>query len=602
MELTLASETSPGPVRKENEDTLGSSFPETVEEQRRRGHLVVVADGVAGSGRGGDASRLAVKTAVETFQGASSDLTSRQRLTLMFHAANLAVYDAGMTGREQGRGVTTMTAAIFLNGEVWLGHVGDCRAFLLSGEHLRRLTADHSYAGTQVRMGLLSEEQAMKSPGRYQLTRAIGRDPFVRVDYMSQAVSAGEFLILCSDGLHGSVPQADIVAMVLRHSPADACRKLVTLAEKRGSDDNISIQIARVDQSERVAYYRGTTYIVSDPDAKKVESEVGKVLDDRFELQSVISEGGMATVYRALDRESGGTVAVKIPFLRFESDPVTFGRFQREESILRGLDHPSILRLVRVDEKKSRPYLVTELLEGQTLADLLDRVRPMPVADAVRISAKIGRALEYLHSRGVVHRDLKPHNVMICDDGTLRIFDFGIALSPLEAHVPAVFTATMGTPDYMAPEQVRKQPGDERTDVYSLGAMLYEMLTGKTPFPGGDAFTVMNARLSGDPVAPRVLRPEIPSVYEEIILHAMERNPSSRYQTVTGFLSDLEHPDLVRITDRASRLVSPKAWKTNWRRVRTGVLAFLFILGIFGLLYFVKHVKKGSSPPRRYHH
>lgn len=595
MELTIANATSVGPVRKENEDSLGSSVPETPEEKRSRGHLIVVADGVAGSGRGGDASRLAVKTAIDTFLSASRQVMPRERLAQMFEAANLAVYDAGMVGREQGRGVTTMTAAIFLNGEITLGHVGDCRAFLLSGSEIHRLTADHSYAGTQVRMGFLTEEQAMKTPGRYQLTRAVGREPFVRVDYVTQPVSAGAFFILCSDGLHGSVPESDLVDAVLRNSPADACKRLVSLAEKRGSDDNITVQIARIDQSERVTFYRGSMVVVPDPVGRKVETEVGKVLDDRFELQSVISEGGMASVYKALDRENGQMVAVKIPFMRFESDPVTYGRFQREESILRGLEHPSILRLVRV-EKKSRPYLVTEFLEGQTLADLLDKVRPMPVADAVRIASKVGRALEYLHSRGVVHRDLKPQNIMICDDGTLRIFDFGISLSPLEAHVPAAFTATMGTPDYMAPEQVRKQAGDERTDVYSLGALLYEMVTGRTPYQGSDAFIVMNARLIGDPPAPRTLRPDLSAVYEEIILHAMERDPSSRYQTATAFLSDLEHPDLVRIEGRASKLVAPKLWKASWRRVRTGVYAFLLILAVFGFLYAIAHQKKVKVP------
>jgi serine/threonine protein kinase len=226
-------------------------------------------------------------------------------------------------------------------------------------------------------------------------------------------------------------------------------------------------------------------------------------------------------------------------------------------------------------------------------------VGPLPVADAVRIASILCRALEYLHERGIVHRDLKPPNIMVCDDGSLRILDFGIARTPGETHVPSAFTSTMGTPDYMAPEQVRKQPGDLRTDIYSLGAILYEMVTGQTPYQGDNAFYVMNARLSGDPIAPRRLRPDLSPEIEEIILHAMTRSPDGRYQSATGFMSDLNRPDLVRVDGRAERLVPPKIWATHWRRIRTGVIAFLLILAAFGLLYLISHAQKGKPAHQR---
>jgi serine/threonine-protein kinase len=199
----------------------------------------------------------------------------------------------------------------------------------------------------------------------------------------------------------------------------------------------------------------------------------------------------------------------------------------------------------------------------------------------------------------VVHRDLKPQNIMVCNDGSLRIMDFGIAMSSGERKITlSGFTPTMGTPDYMAPEQVRGQAGDEQTDIYSLGAILYEMTTGAVPYQGDNAFIVMNSRLSGDPVAPRKLRSEIPAALEEVILHAMERDPGGRYLSVTGMKSDLEHLDLVRITGRAERLVPPKLWHSQWRRVRVAVLAVLFILGVFGLIYVISHADKGKVKPR----
>src|SRR5947199_551458 len=170
--------------------------------------------------------------------------------------------------------------------------------------------------------------------------------------------------------------------------------------------------------------------------------------------------------------------------------------------------------------------MVMKYLEGQTLGHVMRTLRPMPVKDALRIASRVCEALHYMHNHDVVHRDLKPENIMICNDGSIRIMDFGIAkYEGMRRLTFGGFTPAMGTPDYMAPEQVKGKRGDERTDIYSLGAMLYEMVTGAAPFEGGNAYMIMNARLTGDPVAPRKINPEIPPEVEEIILHAMERSP-----------------------------------------------------------------------------
>src|SRR5438045_4045131 len=235
----------------------------------------------------------------------------------------------------------------------------------------------------------------------------------------------------------------------------------------------------------------------------------------------------MCTVFRSFALNTVQTVAVKVPLMNLEADPAFFSRFEREEEIGRALDHPGILKIIPVDPKeRSRPYLVMEYLEGQTLDEVMQRVKPMPEADALRIVSRVCDALEYLHKHGVVHRDLKPQNIMLCNDGSLRIMDFGIAKAATSKRITfGGFSPTLGTPDYMAPEQVKGQRGDERTDIYSLGAILYEMLTGRLPFEGPNAYAVMNARLAGDPGAPRIhnaaLRPEV----EALVLHAVARTP-----------------------------------------------------------------------------
>jgi serine/threonine-protein kinase len=603
MEITLAGLSVTGPVRTVNEDSIGSRLAASDEERRSRGSLVIVADGVAGSGRGGEASRIAVETALKVFGESKPGATPRETLAEMFSAANLAIYDNGMRQRDVGRGATTMTAAVFRDNEVTVGHVGDSRAYVVQGGAIRRLTTDHSTAGAQVKLGLLSESEAMKAKSRYQLTRSLGHDPFVRVDYTMAVVGAGNAVLLCSDGVHGAVTEGELRETVARFAPAEACRQLVTLAEKRGTDDNVSVQIARVDRVEIAVYSRGAVfYPKQQPAGLNTESEVGKILDGRFELTELLSEGGMAKVYRAVDKSTGETVAVKIPFMRFESDPASYNRFQREEEIGQLLNHPSVLRVIPV-ENKTRQYLVMEFLEGETLADLLERTRPLPVADAVRLATRLCDVLQYIHDNEIVHRDLKPQNVMLCKDGSIRLMDFGIAKAPRDRNLSIKgFTPTMGTPDYMAPEQVRGEAGTIQTDIYSLGAMLYEMVTGKTPFQGDNAFVVMNSRVTGDPVAPRTLRPDLPPVVEEIILHAMEREPGSRYQSATGFQSDLEHQDLVRVTGRSERLRPPQAWSIQWRRIRTFVIVAVVMALLLGMAYVISHGRKGPQTPKGHGH
>jgi serine/threonine protein kinase len=317
------------------------------------------------------------------------------------------------------------------------------------------------------------------------------------------------------------------------------------------------------------------------------ELKKGDVLEGRFRIIGLIREGGMASIYDAVDASTGEDVAIKVPFMRYESDPAFFSRFEREESIGRKLHHPYLLRFIPV-EKKSRPYIVMERLRGRLLSQVMADSRPMALGDAVRMTLRIARALDYMHAQGVTHRDLKPSNTMVCDDGSIRIFDFGLALAEEERRVTlAGHSPEMGTPDYMAPEQVRGRSKGARTDLYSVGAMLYEMLTGRLPFAGSDRFAIMHARVVGDPVAPRKINPAITPALEEIVLHLMERDYRKRYASAGDLIRDLEAPEMVKLTGRDERLEAPAPWKIGWRRVQAtiwtiaalaaGVAVYLFL-------------------------
>jgi serine/threonine-protein kinase len=589
MELSYAPLSSVGPVRPKNEDYLGFFQPSDLEEQRARGTIAVIADGVGGQGHGDVASRLAVETALKNFQDVKGDTSPKQVLWKIFTAANLAVYDQSMDRRGQGRMATTLTVSLFRNNEVTVGHVGDCRVYLIQRGLVKQMTVDHSYAAMQLRLGLISQQEAAASEMRCVLTRCLGKDPTIQVDYYSAQVHPGDYLVQCSDGLHNCVTAEELSEIVTHHPPDEACRELVALAEKRGTDDNLSVQIIHIDRVEEVLFYRGQPMYREPNIQMSNEVEVGQLLDNRFQITDLISRSGMASIFKAQDSQTGETVAIKIPFMQFESDPAFYSRFQREETIGKSLKHPYILRILPVEEK-SRPYIVMEYLRGQTLRQVLRSVERMPAHDALAIAGRICEALEYIHGQNVLHRDLKPENLMLCDDGSIRLMDFGIAKAVgLRRLTFSGFSASLGTPDYMAPEQVKGKRGDARTDIYSLGVMLYEMVTGALPFEGTNPYAIMHARLAGDPVAPRKWNPGLSPQLEEIILHALERQPYDRYPTAAAFKMELDAPESVPLTGRCDRLRPQAPWKHRWHSARWIVLAVLAPIVVFGLMYLWTH-------------
>jgi serine/threonine protein phosphatase PrpC len=583
MKLTYAQHSSAGPVRPTNEDWVGFWEPEDREEFRTRGAVAAMADGVGGHGDGEIASRLAVEVAIRRFLEIEPDKPPRQTLAKVFTTANIAVYDRSMFRRSGGRMATTLTISLFRGDEVTIGHVGDCRVYLIGGGHIEQVTTDHNMAASQVKLGVLTGADASESDLRCVLTRSIGKEMTIQPDFYSRPVRAGSFLVQCSDGLYAKLSEDEIQDTVTQATPAQACRKLVELAEKRGTDDNLSIQVIAVEEVPEVIRFRGATQYAE----PRGDSEIGQVLDGRFELTDVLSRSGMASIFKAIDRQTGQVVAVKMPFMQFESDPAFFTRFQREEEIGKLLNHPYIMHIVPVDGGKTRPYMVMEFLEGETLRQFMRSRGRVPEAEALAIASRICEALEHMHEKGIIHRDLKPENIMLCEDGSLRIMDFGIAKAAAMRRLTfAGFSPSMGTPDYMAPEQVKGKRGDERTDIYSLGAILYEMVTGAAPFEGANPYLIMNARLVGDAIAPRIRNSHVSPAAEEIILHAMERDPADRYPTAAAMKEDLDHPENVALTGRHERLRPPVLWRTRWRTVRVTLFLLLVPAVVFGFLFW----------------
>ena len=298
---------------------------------------------------------------------------------------------------------------------------------------------------------------------------------------------------------------------------------------------------------------------------------------DHFRIESIVATSGMATVFKAVDLDTGNIVAIKVPHPEMESDPVMYDRFKREEDIGTRMDHPGVMKVLS-NPDRSQVYIVMEWVPGRLLRSILNEEKKLPLARAVHLTIGICEALEYIHTHGVAHRDMKPENVMVDENDpnneTIRLIDFGIAANAGSRRLTfANFSQGMGTPDYISPEQVRGKRGDARSDIYALGVMLYEMLTGRVPFTGPNPFAVMNDRLLNQPIPPRELEPSITPQIQEIIYRALERDPKNRYVSAREFAHDLHHQEEVGL--------APRTEEANWKKRQSpAARRILFYAGV----------------------
>ena len=302
---------------------------------------------------------------------------------------------------------------------------------------------------------------------------------------------------------------------------------------------------------------------------------------DHYRIEGVAARSGMASIFRGTDSRTGRPVAIKVPHPEMECDPVFFERFKREEEIGKKLDHPGVMKVMG-DDDRSQVYMVMEWVDGRLLREILNEQRKLPAERAVRIALAILDTLQYIHSNGVVHRDLKPENIMVDAEDHIKLIDFGIAANIGARRITfAKLTRTMGTPDYISPEQVKGKRGDARSDLYAMGVMLYEMLTGKVPFPGSNPFVIMNDRLLNNPIPPREIDSTISPQLQEIIYRAMEREPAKRYANAREFAWDLQNQDQVGVADRDEL----RNWKQR-RSPRLRNLLFYLMLVLIPVIIF----------------
>ena len=318
--------------------------------------------------------------------------------------------------------------------------------------------------------------------------------------------------------------------------------------------------------------------------------EPGSDFGPRYRIEAVLGRGGMGAVYKAYDKDLDRIVALKLVRPGLTTDPEVMQRFRQELLLASKVSHKNILRIHDLGDVNGVKFISMAYVEGQDLAHTLKAQGHWPATKTIELARQLSAALAAAHAEGVVHRDLKPQNILIDHAGNAYISDFGLAKS-LEAGA-AMMTHTgqiLGTPRYMSPEQVEGKPADHRSDLYAMGLILYETVTGDVPFTGESTLQVMYQRLRDDPVNPKVLHPELPNHLVRIILRCLERAPERRYQSAVEILDDLDASGVhLSLHNLAVSIRHPKH-KSMWAIAALAVLALVVSLTVPRIRNFLLH-------------
>ncbi|MEK8052579.1 bifunctional protein-serine/threonine kinase/phosphatase [Ideonella sp. DXS22W] len=513
-------------LREHNEDfTAALAAPA---HEPARGLIAAIADGVSAGGQGRAAAQTAVISLVQDFHAVPGTWETTVALDRLIAAHNAWLADHNRRRSDDASGLTTLTALV-LHGQTWTAaHVGDTRAWLLRDGELQQLTHDH----------------ALDHPDLgSRLTRAIGLEDTVRVDFHQGALQVGDMLLLSSDGVHRTLKPAQIARLLQREVPVHSLAEaLVQAALDAGSPDNASAVLLRVqglaEQGLDDALLAGRQL----PAAPRLK--VGDALDG-MTITALVADTGVHRLYQAREDASRDLVAIKTLHESRAGDAEERAMLAHEAWLgqqVGGRDARGFVR-VRPQRAPSAFYVVFDWHSGQTLEQRLTPGQAVAADEVVAAGIAVARALGRLHRQRVIHRDVKPANLHRGDDGQWRLLDLGAAISGRE---PAALRALRaGTPSYMNPEQWEEAgscegaaQADAMSDLYALGVTLYQWLTGRLPY--GEIEPYQTQRFRRDPVAPSRIRPDLPIWLDHVLLKAVARDRRQRFETAEELLLALE--------------------------------------------------------------
>jgi len=512
--------------KSRNDDSYGVLLPEKA-LLATKGIAMAIADGMSSSEAAKEASETCVRSFLDDYFATHPSWTVKTSVERVLTAANRWMHSQSEALSAEGRGmVSTFSGAVLKASMAHIFHVGDSRIYLLRDRHIERLTIDH-----RVRVSKQQE----------YLSRAFGIERDLAVDYRKLPVERGDILVFTTDGVHDFLSDGQIARTILA-TPDDldsAAERIVSAAFAKDSPDNLTCQIVRIENPGAADQEAQSERLLALPFPPELSAGSG------FEGYTIIRELHLSKrtqVYLAQDKAAGETVVIKTPSVNFEDDARYIEMFTREDWIGRLVSSPHVLKVLHTDRARRSLYYVTEYFEGQTLRQWMLDHPSRDLETVRRLVEQIAKGLRAFHRKEILHRDLKPENILIDHNGTCKIIDFGSAwvAGIEEAGATADGETFAGTVGYTAPEYFRGEPPTTRSDIYSLGVIAYELLTGHLPYGRGFASARDADRL--EYASARRFKSDIPAWVDTALAQAVQKNPQHRTAVLSELVENLRKP------------------------------------------------------------
>ena len=549
-------------VKHQNEDACGIFAPEEP-LLTTKGIASIVADGMSASDDGKQASESCVKSFLSDYFSTPETWSVKNSGQKILSALNRWLHGQGQRQYQSNKGmVTTISALIFKSNTAYIFHVGDTRIYRVRDNIIEQLTNDHRY--------VVSQEKSY-------LSRALGIELLVDIDYKTLPVEVGDIFIQLTDGVYEFITDNNIKKTLLENKTnlEYASKRIVEIALENKSDDNLTCQIVEVTHlpSENESeFYEKLTELPFPPPL-----EPGLILDGYKVIRHMFSNK-RTEVYLVEDIETKESIVMKAPSVNYQDDPEYINQFLHEEWAGKRINNPHVLKVLDIKRKRTALYYITEYIEGSSLRQWLDD-NPRPTLSMVRtFSKQIERGLRAFHRLEMIHQDLKPENILIDKNETLKIIDFGSAkiAGIEEIYLPIEVNNILGTINYTAPEYHTGDPGSNRSDIFSLGVIIYEMLTGHLPY--GKEMSVKNIKRASY-TSIKHYNPEIPTWVDKAVEKAVNINPENRFSILSEFTYALNKPDSSLINTDYVPLIKRNPVRT-WQ-----FISFVLVISNLILLY-----------------
>lgn len=564
LTVSVAHYSATGP-RERNEDFAGCVTPIGA-DLAAKGFAAVVADGVSGAGGGREAAEHCARNVLADYYATPDTWEVSQSLDKIYGALNRWVQTQARSSPELTGMATTLTTLVLRGSMYHFAHVGDSRIYLIRNEQVQCLTTDHVWKRPEL---------------EHVLTRAVGLDTAISADHGFGPARAGDVFILVSDGVWSALASSDLARIFLRAIDPDpqlalaeaVARRIVELAHHMGSKDNATALVVKIEDIDsnalRDALHSARELPLLPP------LNVGQRFDG-FEVLARLHQSRMTAVYRVRD-PAGRELVMKGLTRESHADAHERLAFAHEQWLNRRIVARFFAQNIDPPENASASYHLTTFHAGQTLAERVAKIGAPSIPEAIKYAIELARAVGALHRRSVIHRDVKPDNVHLGDDGQLRLLDLGVAVSGFE--VAELSRATRaGTPSFLAPELFEGGEPTAQSDIYALAVTLYVSLTSKYPYGEIEPFQTPKF---GEPTPLARWRPDCPGWFEYIVLRALMVDPALRFETAEELLLALEQGPLSRTSPRQRSLRQPLATRNRlrtWQLLATGSIALNLIL------------------------